>query len=389
MDATESLETLAESLQSALSAIQLSEDVFSPPEDGISLLDVKNEVLLSYLHNLAFLIVFKLRSLKDDGVDLSLFSLVTKKLVELRVYLENGVRPLEGRLKYQINQVIKASDNFEKRASNSTIVNSTKAITNGITSDDSASESDNEPNLSKSAAQAHDHDTVNQPHRPTLAATLAARARSQPTSVHPSSTTTTAYRPPRITPTSMPTTTSTSTSTKPTRKPRSHLLDEYISTELSSTPSALPSIGSNATILSRGRGALSSREALKEKERQDYEERNFVRLPGESKAERRKARARGEGAGSRDMFGGEDWTGLGGLGDRVVRSVKAGRDGGGDGRKESVLERRGKRRREREDAPDGPREDGRGDLGRIGEAFEKRRKVLHDRAERKMARKNR
>ena len=117
-----------------------------------------------------------------------------------------------------------------------------------------------------------------------------------------------------------------------------------------------------------------------------------MRLPGESKAERRKARARGEGGvnGGRDMFGGEDWTGLGGLGDRVVRSVKRGRDGeDGGGRRENVLERRGKRRREREDAPDGPREDGRGELGRIGEAFEKRRKVLQDRAERKMARKNR
>ena len=392
MDHTERLETLTESLQSALSAIQSSADVFSPPEDGISLLDVKNEVLLSYLHNLAFLIVFKLRNLKDYDVDSSLFSQVTRKLVELRAYLEAGLRPLEGRLKYQIEQVIKASDNFDRRTSNLSIVDGAKAITNGTASDESDSGSDDELNIPTDTAQPQHNDTVTQTHRPTLPTTFATRARSQHTSTNPSSNSTAPYRPPRITPTSMPTPTPSSTSTTKPRPHRSHLLDEYISTELSSTPSALPSIGSNNTILSRGRGSLSSREALKEKERQEYEERNFVRLPGESKAERRKARARGEGGvnGGRDMFGGEDWTGLGGLGDRVVRSVKRGRDGeDGGGRRESLLERRGKRRREREDAPDGPREDGRGELGRIGEAFEKRRKVLHDRAERKMARKNR
>lgn len=33
-----------------------------PPQDGISLLDTKSEILLSYLHNLVFLIIFQLRN---------------------------------------------------------------------------------------------------------------------------------------------------------------------------------------------------------------------------------------------------------------------------------------------------------------------------------------
>lgn len=83
-----------------------------------------------------------------------------------------------------------------------------------------------------------------------------------------------------------------------------------------------------------------------------------------SKAEKKKEKAR-RGRESRDMYGGEDWTGLGGLGDRVSRSVAGGSRGG-------VLERREKRKRE---TGDGPRGDGVG----IGESFEKRRRVLKGR----------
>jgi U3 small nucleolar ribonucleoprotein protein LCP5 len=52
------LATLVSSIQSASEALP-TEDV-SPPKEGISLLDVKNELLLSYLQNLVFLILLKL-----------------------------------------------------------------------------------------------------------------------------------------------------------------------------------------------------------------------------------------------------------------------------------------------------------------------------------------
>ena len=54
------------------------------------------------------------------------------------------------------------------------------------------------------------------------------------------------YRPPRISATSMPT---TETKERKERRPgRSATLDEYVSTELSQAPLAVPSIGSTITL---------------------------------------------------------------------------------------------------------------------------------------------
>jgi U3 small nucleolar ribonucleoprotein protein LCP5 len=158
------------------------------------------------------------------------------------------------------------------------------------------------------------------------------------------------------------------------RQARSHLLDEYVSSELLSAPLAEPSVGSNRTILHGGRASLSARQREKERERTDYEERNFARLPGESKAEKRKARARGEGT-TRNVYGGEQWVELAEVGDRVARSVGKGRDAG-----RSVLERMEKRRRR-----SGGGDERGGGVG-IGEAFEKRRRVMEARAEKKARR---
>ncbi|KAJ5029510.1 hypothetical protein PSV08DRAFT_257475, partial [Bipolaris maydis] len=58
------LATLTTSIQSATEA--LPNDDIVPPKEGISLLDVKNELLLSYLQNLVFLILLKLRSQKSN-----------------------------------------------------------------------------------------------------------------------------------------------------------------------------------------------------------------------------------------------------------------------------------------------------------------------------------
>jgi U3 small nucleolar ribonucleoprotein protein LCP5 len=87
------LATLVSSIQSASEALP-TEDVL-PPKEGISLLDVKNELLLSYLQNLVFLILLKLRARRDNAdsqEDLNLHphDEVVQKLVQLRVYLEKG-----------------------------------------------------------------------------------------------------------------------------------------------------------------------------------------------------------------------------------------------------------------------------------------------------------
>ena len=90
--------------------------------NGISLLDVKNELLLSYLQNLVFLILLKTRTAKSGASSRTgrrpateLNDAVVKKLVELRLYLEKGVRPLEDKLRYQIEKVLRAVDDAERQ----------------------------------------------------------------------------------------------------------------------------------------------------------------------------------------------------------------------------------------------------------------------------------
>jgi U3 small nucleolar ribonucleoprotein protein LCP5 len=366
------LSTLADSLKSATASLPSDHDLVQPPTDGISLLDTKNALLLSYIHNLVFLIILKLRQAAEGGQDaiVPLDAVVVKKLVELRVYMERGVRPLEGRLKYQIEKVLRAADDAKRAATakpDSGARRSNTAKVNGVNQDDSdASDTD----MSASPQPAKPSDLSYRPNPAALLRRAQPSESIQTSNPRPSAT----YKPPRITPTSMPTV-NTSRDNNPSRRQRkSHLLDEYVSSELSSAPLAEPSIGSNRTILDRGRGSLSARQREKERERTEYEERNLTRLPGESRAEKRKARMKG-GREARHMYGGEQWVELGELGDRVAKSVGKRRDGGG-----GVLERREKRRRN--DAPE------RGGGVSIGEVFEKRRRVMEGRAEKK-ARKGR
>ena len=351
------MSTLTDSLTLAGRSLPESTAIL-PPTDGISLFDVKNEILLSYLQNLVFLVIIKLRNgIHGDSVPeaadatpvSSLSEEVVKKLVELRVYLEKGVRPLESRLKYQIDKVLRAADDAARDAAQRP---------NGLTNngvdvhDDGGSDSDDENSGALDAMPAKTTAEIDdlsyrpnpsgliRPGRPTDARAPAPKSDG-------------VYRPPRITPTALPTT--AGREERGARKPsKSATLDEFVSTEMSSAPLAEPSIGS--TIISGGRRSKSQKERTADAERRTYEESNFVRLPKESNKDRAKKGIRGRDGG----YGGEEWRGLGEGVERIERLTQ--RKNGGN----SVLER--SRKRPVEDRPRGS-----GDV--IGESFEKKRRV--------------
>lgn len=364
------LSTLTESLQSASNAVPETTAI-ACPTDGISLLDTKNELLLSYLQNLIFLIIIKLRSKESSSANSQKAAKgteqdeVVKKLVELRVYLERGVRPLESRLKYQIDKVLRAADDASRSATQKTIavpkstkpkngVRSREASASG--SDDDSDNEDEDEDATPATAEINDLT-----YRPNPAALARPSQSADPRSAASNG----IYRPPRITPTALPTT--QGREERAARKPnKSATLDEFISTELSSAPLAEPSIGS--TIISGGRRSKSQKERTKDTERQVYEESNFVRLPKES----RKDKAKSAGGRPRDGgYGGEEWRGLGDGVERIERLT---------GRKKgvSVLERSRKRAVE-----DGPRNDGVEEAA--GERFEKRRKMVGPRERKRKA----
>lgn len=340
------LSTLTTSIQSATEA--LPKDNILPPKDGISLFDVKNELLLSYLQNLVFLIVLKLRARKEEQ-ELGPQDEVVQKLVELRIYLEKGVRPLENRLKYQIDRIIRAADDAGRKATQTAKAAKSKADSEAAAAASGSDDSDaSDAESDGDAAEDAPAEEFSGP-RPGRFARDKTSAASKTVASKDG-----IYRPPRIAPVSMPTT--EGREERAARRPgKSATLDEFVATELSSAPIAQPSIGSN--VVEGGRRTKSDRERKEEAERREYEESNYVRLPAKTKKELAKDRSRNRGG-----FGGEEWRGLGAGLDRIERLTQKKKGGSS-----STLEKSRKRPIE-----DGPRGSG----SSIGDAFEKRRKIV-------------
>ena len=271
------MSTLTDSLTSAVQSLPESTAIL-PPKDGISLFDVKNEILLSYVQNLVFLVILKLRngthgdvsaSISQGTIEPDISEDVVKKLVELRVYLEKGVRPLENRLKYQIDKVLRAADDAARDATQKPIAPTNgQKTSNGINAlDDRRSESEVESSgeldtlPAKTAAEIDDLS-----YRPNPSALMRPGRPLDSRAAAPKSDG--IYRPPRITPTALPTT--TGREERSARKPsKSATLDDFVSTELSSAPLAEPSFGS--TIISGGRRSKSQKERTADAERLTYE----------------------------------------------------------------------------------------------------------------------
>ncbi|KAL7272993.1 hypothetical protein RUND412_004180 [Rhizina undulata] len=359
----ETLETLTASLTATETAIT-SPDFPSihPPENGISLLDLKNELLLSYLHNLVFLILVKLRSgsLDPASPNGAAGSAAVKDLVKLRVFLEKGVRPLESKLKYQIDKVVAAAVDSEK----SHLPTKPNEDEDDDDSDDESDVShDDYGHATTKSAPAPTSALTNKElsFRPNPAALLKPFSAPLPSKSDADTDKEGVYKPPRISATTMPdlpTTNSDPDARAAQRRQvqKSHTLDEFIADELSTAPLAEPSIGS--TIAASGRIVKSAKDRREEAERTAYEENNFVRLPKLSKKELREQKKRS--GGKENMFAGEDWNAFAGDVNRLTRGVDKGKSA-------KALERSRKRKGEGEPG------DGDGEGRRMGAEFKRRK----------------
>ncbi|KAI4802610.1 hypothetical protein E4T44_11518 [Aureobasidium sp. EXF-8845] len=349
---------LTSSLESAIPALPTHDSIL-PPANGITLLDAKNELFLSYLQTLALRNLAVIRSAKDGKTTPADFDdKLVRDLVKHRVYLEKGVRPLEDRLKYQIDKVVRAAEDEARGAVQKAAVvkqSTNPAATTGSDSDENSNDDDDD--ASDSEADSDDGLAF----RPNPRALTRPSDATEAPSSKPETSTDGIYRPPRINATTMPAPPSPRRE-KGDRKPmRSNTIDEFVADELSGAPTAQPSIGSTITAL--GRRDKSARERKEEAERTAYEESNLVRLPKEGKKERAK-----KGGNNRGGFGGEEWDLLGqGIG-RIDRLTKKGERTGAGG-VGGALERSRKRKND----DDGGR-GGAGAGGDMGREFERRKK---------------
>ncbi|KAI3641670.1 hypothetical protein MIR68_000302 [Amoeboaphelidium protococcarum] len=76
-------------------------------DEGLSLLEVKNHLLMNYLLNLSFYLYMRLEGARLDQPDNKAHPVI-ERLVEVRLYLEK-LKPLEAKLKYQIDKLVNAS----------------------------------------------------------------------------------------------------------------------------------------------------------------------------------------------------------------------------------------------------------------------------------------
>ncbi|KAF4969587.1 hypothetical protein FSARC_3166 [Fusarium sarcochroum] len=341
------LTSLTQSLSSALEVTPKLATI-EHQKDGISLLDVKNELLLSYLQNLVFLILLKLRNSKSESEntgedDSELDESVRAKLVELRLYLERGARPLEEKLRFSIDRFLRTADDAERERQ----AKEAKAAAGS----DSEEEEDSEE---EADAEAMSHKPGN---FGAMADDVAGRRAERDGGAAG------VYRPPKRDRQTMD---APQRREKFDRRPgKSHTMEEFVASELSSAPLAEPSIGT--TIVQGGRKMKTDAQRKEEAERRDYEEMNFTRLPKESKKDRAQ-KAKQAGRSNRMEFGGEDWHNLGEGVDRIDRLTKRKQSGG------NVRALLDKSRKRGIDTTDGPR--GSGMAGGIGDRFNKRVKVL-------------
>lgn len=377
------LDTLTSSLTSAHEATpKLASLAGGATPDGVSLLDVKNELLLSYLQNLVFLILLKIRRArrqgqKDEGGDdndddKSLSDTVVEKLVELRLYLENGVRPLEEKLRFQLDKILRAADDADRSAE---MTKQQQANADAASSSGSDAGSDDEED---NATTAKPPSFAPNPAFKQAGVALNFRAPSKnmagmAAAAAPDADRTGVYRAPKINPTTMPTTDSFREARRARAPLKSATMDEYIREELSSAPTAQPSVGTNVEKF--GRSVKTTKQRDEEARRRDYEESNFVRLPQESKADRiKRNKAEGGSRANKMQFGGEDWHDLGEGAARIDRLTarKGGRSGGGSTKE--LLDRSRKRGR---DVTDSARGSGHSEgIREMGDRFQKRLKIM-------------
>lgn len=274
-------------------------------KERVSLLSLKNGAMLSYVNSLLMVAHDKM----DPNCEDPTAEKGRQLAIENRVVLERGVKPLEKKLSYQLDKLIRAYRRMEKeyvdaerRATErgSTIKHGENADEE---SDGSSSDEDEEmsyrPNAIKSRSNVN---KVNEEEQQQQQQDGQEQANDG------------IYRPPKISAMLPPTQASQHFEDKfnvkdhkdRSNKSRMQAMDEYLRSQ-SEQPDWESSIGSN--IVDHGRGGIKSlRDTEKERRVTDYEEDNFTRVNhmGKSKIERRKLKQK-ERAARFNIIGGEDF----------------------------------------------------------------------------------
>ncbi|KAF5092853.1 hypothetical protein D0Z03_002665 [Geotrichum reessii] len=305
--ATNSIKSVLETLSTDTSFINIGDKTkASAASGGLSLLDLKNQALLSYLHNSVLILLGKLErcSNNDDADSTNLEELkqkAVKNTVTQRVVLEKGVRGLESKVSYQVEKALRAYARSKADAEEKS-----KKVSKNNEDDDDDEDNDEDLLMFKPNPKL----LLNNSNKPTAAEKPKSRRHRDSDSEDDEDkprASTEKYQVPKISAVSQqqahPDAGPNPRANK--RQVKNAIMEDYLEAT-SVTPVAEPSIGS--TILDHGRGGIkSARDRRKEKEIRDYEETNYTRLTSIQKKEQTKKNKKGRHDFSNDSFFGEDW----------------------------------------------------------------------------------
>ncbi|KAK6204703.1 nucleolar protein required for ribosomal RNA processing [Scheffersomyces amazonensis] len=280
--------------------------------EGVSLLTLKNHALLSYLNNLALVVLSQLENLEDNDDDKNdkLREKVIENSIVQRVTLEKGIKPLEKKLNYQLDKMVRAYTRMEN--------DDEKLVEKLNKAEDEGEENSSEDESSEE----DDNDALSYRPDASALAKLTKTTIGDKKKVSKSSSTDNnkeskeKYRPPKISAIAPPSSSiiTNDESNKNRNNKKLQSMEEYLQ-EQSDLPTMESSIGS--TIVDHGRGGVKTQyEKNKEREIQTYEESNFVRLPTTQTKKSFKQKQRDKA----NTFGGEDWSMFNGNNDRDLKS---------------------------------------------------------------------
>lgn len=245
--------------------------------EGVSLLNLKSNSLLSYVNNLALILLSSIERTGGAEVE-ELRNKAVAASIQQRVCLEKGVKPLEKKLAYQLDKTVRAYHRMEADTANAESKLHEKAQE---AAKNEGSDSDSE---------AEDNDALSYKPDASALANLASSAGKSSSSGK--------YMPPKIAAAALP---SASSQKAPRNSKKLQSMEEYLA-EHSDRPQLEASIG--ASIVSHGRSEKTGRDRAREKQIQTYEETNFTRLPSTMT----KKNHRQKMADRTHTFAGEDWS---------------------------------------------------------------------------------
>lgn len=261
--------------------------------EGVSLLLLKNQVVLGYVSNAVLAVLEHLQRLDGAAYDAA----PVERTVVQRVAMEKGVRPLEKKLAYQLDKMLRTYTREHQRvverqqraqdaAGADSATGKGSDVNSGAGSDGDSDGSD---------ADSESEDELN--FKPdTSAASGAGKTKSD------GKPETGKYRPPKLAAAALPTTDSGIDDANEPKTKKLQSMEEYLREQLDA-PLVEALIG--LTIVDHGRGGVkTAHDKRREQEIQDYEEANFTRLP-EKKTQKSKHHQRRD---QMHTFGGEDFS---------------------------------------------------------------------------------